>query len=585
MKPNKPLILIATLLLCLTVILVYLFAKENAIGKLQKNIKTQLLQTVNELKITLERHAYLPSVIANEQAISHFLESQDSFTEVQRQQKNINLWLERTNNLSGTSAIFLMTPEGKVIASSNGAGSDSFLGSDFSQQPYFQYARQNILGRYYAIEPSTKEPAYFFARSIHAQKKVIGVAAVQVNLNEIVFNWGLGNMDFIITDEEGIIFLSSNKAWHLHTLSPIHQSDSLDKTRYNVKSIPLLSDSATHLKRYGFQTIKLQNSNYEMLTERMELADWDVRVLANHAAMYKTIFANTLISTLLILLLTSIATLLWKIQQQRKHFEQQTRMALENKVIKRTQALKQSQEDLIQAAKMAALGQLSASITHEINNPLTAIRAYTDNANQFLKKNRLDMVESNLTEIATLTDSMAAITHQLKAFSRKSKGEMSEVNLGVALKSALSILNPKIVSSQIVTHIEIDLETSKELVFADELWLGQVLVNLISNAISATQGNVKREIWIAIADDTETTHDESRYCIEIRDNGMGINDETLPHIFEPFFTTKPSSKGLGLGLSISFNLVKDMNGSLHARNRVGGGALFTLCLPAAFKRQ
>lgn len=580
MKPNKLLILIATLLLCLTIILVYLFAKENAIGKLQQNIKTQLLQTVNELKITLERHAYLPSVIANEQAISHFLESQGSFTEVQRQQKNINLWLERTNNISGTSAIFLMTPEGRVIASSNDAGSDSFLGSDFSQQPYFEYAKQNILGRYFAIDPTTKEPAYFFARSIHSQDKVIGVVAVQVNLNEIVFNWGLGTMNFIVTDDDGIIFLSSNKAWHLQTLAPISQYDALDKTRYNVESIPLLSNTTTDLQQYDFQTIKLQNKDYEMLTERMELADWDVRILANHAATHKSIFTNTLISTLLILLLASITTLLWKIQQQRKYFEQQARIELENKVIERTQALKQSQEDLIQAAKMAALGQLSASITHEINNPLTAIRAYTDNANQFLKKDRLDMVKSNLTEISTLTDSMAAITRQLKAFSRKSTGQRSPVNLGMALKNALSIINPKIVSSQVTAHIDFDTETRAECVLADELWLSQVLVNLLSNAISATQGNVKREIWVNIKH-KHIDKTQAHYCIEIRDNGMGIDDETLPHIFEPFFTTKSASKGLGLGLSISVNLVKDMNGTLNARNRVGGGALFTLCLPAA----
>ena len=111
---------------------------------------------------------------------------------------------------------------------------------------------------------------------------------------------------------------------------------------------------------------------------------------------------------------------------------------------------------------------------------------------------------------------------------------------------------------------------------ADEVWLGQILVNLLTNAISATQTKEKKEIWISIG-----SNPDSQLCIKVQDNGAGIEDNNLPHIFEPFFTTKPSSKGLGLGLSISFNLAKDMNGSLKARNHENGGAQFILCLPDA----
>ena len=113
------------------------------------------------------------------------------------------------------------------------------------------------------------------------------------------------------------------------------------------------------------------------------------------------------------------------------------------------------------------------------------------------------------------------------------------------------------------------------MVLADEIWLSQILVNLISNAISATNKNEKRNVWISV---TKVNEEKAQYKIEVKDNGTGIEESNLQRIFEPFFTTKPTTKGLGLGLSISFNLAKDMNGSLEARNHEAGGALFTLCL-------
>ena len=187
------------------------------------------------------------------------------------------------------------------------------------------------------------------------------------------------------------------------------------------------------------------------------------------------------------------------------------------------------------------------------------------------------MVESNLTEIDKLTESMAAITKQLKSFSRKSKGQFSPVLIGQSINNALSIVHPKLVSSSVICHWDSNGHGANKSVMADEVWLGQILVNLLTNAISATQyladENQQREIWMNVK-----VGKDSMLCIEVRDNGIGIEANTLPYIFEPFFTTKPSSKGLGLGLSISFNLAKDMNGSLVANN-TKSGASFMLCLP------
>ncbi|MEH6457402.1 MAG: ATP-binding protein [Cocleimonas sp.] len=553
MKSTKSLLLLIILVASLALLMAYLVAKKNAENKLQSSIEVQLLQIVNELEITLERHSYLPSLLSNDSDIRKFLRTPKATDKYAQRQESINLSLELTNNISGTTSIFLMNPVGEVVSSSNWAEKESFIKQDFSSWPYFKQASQNALGRHFTSQSGDGERYYFFARSVQFNNKVIGVIAAQVPLSAIASNW-ISEIDFVVTDNNGSAFLSSNK------------------------KLESLGNDGINLKYEGFQVIQLFNKKHQMLSKRMELANWDVRVLSEYSIAQKEISRNVLISSIVIFLISALTGLLLKIQNQRKEFRQRARLNLENKVRERTKALKRSQEDLIQAAKMAALGQLSTGITHEINNPLTAIRAYADNAGQFLKKDRLDMVESNLHEITKLTESMAAITGQLKSFARKSKGDLTSVNINDAIVNAISIINSKIVSSGTNINYGKTVVGKTRTVLADEIWLSQILVNLISNAISATNNNLERNIWINI---TEITVDSIlQYCIEIRDNGPGIEESNLHRIFEPFFTTKPTTKGLGLGLSISFNLAKDMNGSLDARNHEKGGALFTLCLPS-----
>ncbi|MEI6558357.1 MAG: ATP-binding protein, partial [Rhodospirillaceae bacterium] len=226
---------------------------------------------------------------------------------------------------------------------------------------------------------------------------------------------------------------------------------------------------------------------------------------------------------------------------------------------------------------LAALGQMSASVAHEINQPLSAIRAYADNAVVLLDRGRAATVRENLSEIADLTQRMASITQQLKGFARKAAGTLGPVDLGEAVDSALTLLGHRLRSERI--RVRLQAPSAEDgpplLVTGEDVRLQQVLVNLFTNAIDAIKGRPERLLAIEVAAAAGAV------TLTVRDSGPGIDEGDLPHLFEAFFTTKAHGSGLGLGLSISAGIAHEFGGSLTAANHSGGGALFTLSLKPA----
>ena len=220
---------------------------------------------------------------------------------------------------------------------------------------------------------------------------------------------------------------------------------------------------------------------------------------------------------------------------------------------------------------MAALGQLSAGIGHELNQPLGAIRSYADNAKVLLTRDRLPEVEANLTQISGITTRMAEIIRRLKTFARKPSHKAEAVCLREALDDALALMDSRIDGERI--EIEVPAEGAR--VLADTVRLQQTLVNLIGNALDA-MAEIGAPCLSFVA---ETQGDQ--VILQVIDCGPGIAEAALDHVFDPFYTTKDPGQGLGLGLSISYNILRDLGGSLTARNRPEGGACFTLTLPRA----
>ncbi|GAA5170287.1 MULTISPECIES: ATP-binding protein [Halomonadaceae] len=234
--------------------------------------------------------------------------------------------------------------------------------------------------------------------------------------------------------------------------------------------------------------------------------------------------------------------------------------------------LRQTQDELVQAAKLAVLGQMAAGINHELNQPLAAIRAYAENARAFIARGREDAADANLQQIVELTARMAEISAQLKQFSRKSGDSLAAVSVQAGFGYALRLYRARLLSAGV--SIVRDWPADEVWVHADPVRLEQVLVNLIGNALQAMTDTSDPRLELSIA--TVTGH----VRIGVRDSGPGIAEAHLGRVFEPFFTTKPVGKGLGLGLSISARIVEDLGGRLEACNAAAGGALFTIDLPA-----
>ncbi|MBZ9567132.1 ATP-binding protein [Modicisalibacter tunisiensis] len=239
---------------------------------------------------------------------------------------------------------------------------------------------------------------------------------------------------------------------------------------------------------------------------------------------------------------------------------------------KRAEAsLRQTQDELVQAAKLAVLGQMAAGINHELNQPLAAIRAYAENARAFIERGRHETADANLEQIVELTARMAEISAQLKQFSRKSGDNLTPVSVQASFGYALRLYRSRLVNAGVT--ITRDWPPGDVWVHADLVRLEQVLVNLIGNALQAMSETPEPHLWLRI-------HPGETVRIEVRDNGPGIAEAHLGRVFEPFFTTKATGKGLGLGLSISARIIDDLGGQLDADNAESGGACFTITLPA-----
>ena len=234
--------------------------------------------------------------------------------------------------------------------------------------------------------------------------------------------------------------------------------------------------------------------------------------------------------------------------------------------------LRDTHLELTQAAKLASVGQMSAVVSHELNQPLTAIRSNAELAGEYLDRNDIAQTRAKLGAILDMTDRIARLTKRLLNFSRHSRSDAYPVALSVPLDDALGIMEPRMRKEDATFSIEVEPDL---LVMGGRNRLSQVFINLIANALDACAGD-DVPCHVTVSSQCEGGTVELRFS----DNGPGLPDDQQARVFEAFYSTKERGKGLGLGLSVSAKIVSEFGGELLYRPGERGGATFVVALPS-----
>jgi len=579
--------------LCLLIILGTAFSwgyralTYQALNELENESSNRLTLFVSNLNGTLANYEHLPKLISTNPYVLNALQQP-----INSQIDVINRYLESVVDTQGASDVYLMDSQGLTVAASNWNLERSFVGQNFNFRPYFQTAIKGEAGRYFALGTTSLQRGYYFSHPVYQGNKVDGVIVIKIDLADIEAAWSDRGNQFIVTDDDGIIFLTTQPRWTYKTIREIDADrlrDIKSSRRYAKKPIQRLPYEELESLGPGATLVAIQDepqsksNTYLHLQQNMMKAGWTVHLLSDIDKVQGTVALRATLGgfgALIVLLLVT----LYVVNRQRRLALQGSTELLERRVQQRTreleteiderkkaeQNLRDTQAELIQAAKLAGLGQMSAGISHELNQPITAIRSYSKNAQRMLERKQIDDASHNLGEIVELTQHMAGIISQLRGFSRKSGGERTRVSIEKAVDQARGMFQREIEKHQISVKINLDPELS---VVTDSLLLNQVLVNVFSNAIHAMESVTTRQITIdAVSQDDGVT-------IGIGDTGPGIPAKVIENVFDPFFTTKEVGLGLGLGLSISYRIMESLGGKIEVANCTESGARFELYLP------
>nr|WP_298094162.1 sensor histidine kinase [uncultured Shinella sp.] len=513
-----------------------------------------------------------------------------------------NNYLKEINGLLESSDIYVMTPDGNTIAASNYDMPATFVGQNFHYRPYFQDAIMGRQARFYALGTTSLKRGYYFSSPVEVAGKILGVIVFKVDIDSIETSWRGGEYKIFVADPEGIIFMTGSPEWLYSGILPL-DAPRLARTqasrRYAEAQLRPLSQTETvyHGQHLLSITSGGASREYLRLAQYMPEADWTVNVLLDTASV-RAQARTTLIAVVLFICLAGLGgAVLWQRRArvvERLRLQEETQNELERRVDERTAdlarvneqieleiserrltelELRKTQADLIQAGKLAGLGQMSAALSHEFNQPLAAAKTYADSAALLIDRGRVPEAQDNVRRISSLIDRMASISRHLRNFARKPNEKLGPVPLSDVIADTLEIVTPRLKAAD--AHLIFNLEDEGLTVQAGPVRLQQVLVNIIGNAADAVEGLENREIVLS------AVRDDGRIVVTIRDHGPGVAAAIAERIFDPFFTTKGVGKGLGLGLSISYNIIKDFGGNLSVMNHPEGGAVFRVVLDPA----
>ncbi|NKK66309.1 ATP-binding protein [Rhizobium leguminosarum] len=553
-------------------------------ARMDARLNAALLRTV------LEKYRALPFVLSQDAALAAALAGNDAGAFERLSQKLENL-------AAGTKAavIYVIDKDGMAVSASNWREPTSFVGNDYRFREYFQGAVERGQAEHFALGTVSKKPGLYISQRISGSNGLLGVVVVKVEFDDVEADWNASNTPSYVVDERGIVLITSIPSWRFMTIGRIAE-DRLTAIRESLQFgdaplQPLPLDMVRNLGD-GLDVVGIVMPGDVGKTRFLDVGipipatGWQLQHLVTLGPSVDAGIREARMLALLMLLplLAGAAFLL-----RRRHAitlrissEQRAREELERRVAERTLDLSQArdrlqaeivghksteqklqavQQDLVQANRLAILGQVAAGVAHEINQPVATIRAYADNARTFLDRGQAAPAGENLESIAALTERIGSITEELKTFARKGRGSAEPTGLKDVIEGAVMLLRSRFAGR--MDTLDIDLPPAELQVMGNRIRLEQVLINLLQNALEAVApkaGEGRVEV--------RTSTDAGMVTVTVADNGPGIPPEIRKGLFTPFNTSKES--GLGLGLVISKDIVGDYGGRMEVASDSGG---------------
>lgn len=509
----------------------------------------------------LQRTSVVPLLLSRDPGLISALNSGD-FTQTPQQLISISEEI-------GAAAMMLLDGDGRVVAATDRRK----IGSHHRSAKYFVEALRSD-GTVFTTEVLESGGLHFgYSRRIQSGNQGIGVIVVEVGLARLEQRWASAFEAIMVTDSEGIVILSSEPRWKKQTV------DEALKVENSLSAIERAIQASSDWVQTPTEAIS-QGAAILRLDSKIGFQGWRITYFATYASVRERVNGVLALEIMgFSILVALVFYILSRRAVQKSYLFQRESIelrALNDRLSKEIEerekaeaSLRVAEQSLAQSSKLAALGEMSAAVSHELNQPLAAMKTYLAGAKLLLQRHRPDEALSSFQRIDDLIGRMGAITRQLKSYARKGGEDLVPVDLRDALSTALSMMEPQL--NQVEVHITQAIPQDPVMVMGDQLRLEQVIVNLLRNALDATKERHEREIDILMSAGEMAK-------LSVSDNGKGIDD--MEQLFEPFYTTKKPGEGVGLGLAISSGIVSDLGGRLIARNASSGrGAVFEIQMP------
>jgi two-component system C4-dicarboxylate transport sensor histidine kinase DctB len=536
----------------------------------------------------LQKFRLLPLVLAEYPDVSAALRNDDRDA-AGRLDRALELLAKRTD----AAAIYAMAANGRSVAASNWRLPTSFVGQDYSFRPYFRNAMRNGGAELFALGTVSGRPGLYLARRIDDGSRAVGVIVVKVEFDRIEAMWARAPGATIVTDQRGVILVTSVPQWRFRPTRRLDENALADVRR--TRQYRLSGPSSAPVTMEGRNATLVKGADPPSFRVAAIGAPLAAGRLIHFAPLAPALAAARSVALIWAMAALIIAGMIGGLairMAERRRFAQEARERLEEEVVRRTAELRDAnvrliaesqeredadrryraaREELAQANRLGSLGQITAGVAHEINQPLATIRMFAESGTKLLDRNAPDAARENLQSIVGLTERIGAITGELRAFARRRTPVCGTASLGSVIEGTLLLVGER---ARGIVDARLTDEQRGWQVAADRIRLEQVLVNLVQNALDAVAAQTDPTIFIE-AEDAGL----NRIRLSVADDGPGIDpalDETL---FTPFASAKPD--GLGLGLAIARDIVRDLGGDLVLVPSRARGAKFTLSLGRA----